>query len=479
MNFFIIISIILHFTGAVIIACVWLFFLGRLNKVFRPKPVKPVIIAFLLGCLSTLILLGLQEVFGRGFGDVTDGSLRCFIQAFLYIGIPEEIIKIVPLVIILVAFDYISEPVDYMVLACASALGFATIENTLYFFNFGPELYFPRGLISSLVHICLTGITVYGIILGEYRYARPHVLVWFLITLVVASLLHAMHDFLLFSVDSVSKWLFVLSLILYLSMVETWTVMMNNSLNQSPWFNRHRYVDAFLLQKILLAGFGIILAFQWQVSVIMMGIVDAFISQVLVFLISGLLFAVVSFRVSRFKLLQDHWFSLFSILPVNLFPQRQKFLRMRGGRLAELRFHKMWGCFIGLRAVNRHKRALGDGILARIIDKIEPGNEEALFMAQLYQPVNIEGYLSGYAVLAPNYKDFDSDVKHKNMAALLMIPGTMQPECIKSCDGLGFYTLVYVRHLKIRQHIIPRNRARQKNLNGTDKSETFRVQDMG
>ena len=49
-------------------------------------------------------------------------------------GLSEEIIKIIPVLIILKTTKFINEPIDYIIYSSISALGFAFIENIQYIY---------------------------------------------------------------------------------------------------------------------------------------------------------------------------------------------------------------------------------------------------------------------------------------------------------------------------------------------------------
>ena len=54
----------------------------------------------------------------------------------------EELVKIVPLFIILKIFPQeFNEPIDYLGFAAFSALGFSAAENILYFDNYGSVMW--------------------------------------------------------------------------------------------------------------------------------------------------------------------------------------------------------------------------------------------------------------------------------------------------------------------------------------------------
>lgn len=58
---------------------------------------------------------------------------------------------------------------DVLIYASVSALGFAFIENVLYFDVVGPHVIVGRALSSVLMHMALSTLALYGFMLGHFR----------------------------------------------------------------------------------------------------------------------------------------------------------------------------------------------------------------------------------------------------------------------------------------------------------------------
>ncbi len=147
----------LHFLGlisAFLITLIWLFYLRQLDFYNREK-VGFTLLAFLLGAFITFFTFPLSDfvtdTFSIEFSTSTFYNL--FVYSFLGIGVVEELIKLMPVLIILKLTKEIDEPIDMIYYASISALGFAFIENLLYFRNISGSIVIGRALTSSVGHM--------------------------------------------------------------------------------------------------------------------------------------------------------------------------------------------------------------------------------------------------------------------------------------------------------------------------------------
>ena len=84
------------------------------------------------------------------------------------IGVIEEFVKFVPFLIILKFTKIINEPIDYIMYASLSALGFAFVENFNYFDDGSINIIHSRALTASIAHMVFSSLVVYGLILAKY-----------------------------------------------------------------------------------------------------------------------------------------------------------------------------------------------------------------------------------------------------------------------------------------------------------------------
>ncbi len=141
----------------------WLWFYLRKDS-YRPAPRRLIAITFGLGCLATIpagvvgrIALGdsfLAE--GAGFEGLAAGML-------FVVGPVEELCKFAAVRFKAYRSPYFDEPMDGLVYAVAASLGFASLENLLYVFEFGPEVMLVRAPLSTVAHLVFGGIWGYAL----------------------------------------------------------------------------------------------------------------------------------------------------------------------------------------------------------------------------------------------------------------------------------------------------------------------------
>ena len=86
------------------------------------------------------------------------------LYAFSMIGIPEEFVKFFPLLFVYFFFSrQLKQPIDYILFASASALGFSFIENLIYFHEI------KNGVIHGRAYFAVIGHMVEGNRVGVFN----------------------------------------------------------------------------------------------------------------------------------------------------------------------------------------------------------------------------------------------------------------------------------------------------------------------
>jgi RsiW-degrading membrane proteinase PrsW (M82 family) len=150
-------------TAALIIAAMWFLFLWRID-LFEQEPFRVALLMFVAGAASLLLSLLLAELLALAV------PARGLLQGWLHAGLPEEVAKILPVLLLARRSWHVNEPVDLLFYGSLSALGFATLENALYLSGFGPGVAIPRFLGSTVGHMALTGLVCHR--LGQARFVQ-------------------------------------------------------------------------------------------------------------------------------------------------------------------------------------------------------------------------------------------------------------------------------------------------------------------
>jgi len=175
----------------------WLWHYYR-KDAYQPEPRRLVLKLFVLGMVVT-IPVGIAEILVEGVAGLESAtSLTALaISAFVVIGPIEEVAKF----LVVYRFAYLrrefDEPVDGIVYAVATSLGFATVENVVHAVTSGLAVLAVRAVISTFGHVMFALPWGYGLGLAKCQPggARRAVIQG----LAFGALVHGLFDFLLFA----------------------------------------------------------------------------------------------------------------------------------------------------------------------------------------------------------------------------------------------------------------------------------------
>lgn len=196
---------------------IWLWYLRRHD---RPVPVTAVGLAFLIGLALVWPAFQLEEAASAAWFWVSPGTAHNFVGAalplqtmrdvllpalgtFLIVATVEEGLRYLILWVWLKFSRAVDQVFDGLVVGVAVGLGFATLENTLYFLDLISQgsfdtlvfVFFLRFLISTLAHISFGGLMGALLARGLFDVFRPRR--WLLMAGGVPWFLHGMYDLLL------------------------------------------------------------------------------------------------------------------------------------------------------------------------------------------------------------------------------------------------------------------------------------------
>jgi RsiW-degrading membrane proteinase PrsW (M82 family) len=168
------------------------------------EPVGVLVMCFIFGILicfpAGIWNSGVFEIFGFDLDQEDNGMLLSFFMAFFVVGLGEEMLKY--LVVVLYAFRKLcfNEPFDGIVYAVMVSLGFAAFENVIYVMEGGLGVAVLRMFTAVPMHAACAVIMGYYIGLSKYYKgsARTEKSVKGLFYAVV---MHGAYDFVLFQDD--------------------------------------------------------------------------------------------------------------------------------------------------------------------------------------------------------------------------------------------------------------------------------------
>ena len=297
-------------TGAVLVLVGWFLFVRRLD-VFEPEPLHFALACLLGGMASNLLATPLYDLldFGLGF-RLTGHPGHDLLFCTLGIGLVEELVKVVPVLVMIRYTSAVDESVDYFVYASLSALGFAFLENLMYFNGGGLSSIVGRGLTAVLMHMALTSLAIYGLFYARYRKRRMAPL-WFAASFAAACAVHGLYDFWLVEQGWVGD-LAILSTVVLVYVVSTYRQAIQCALNVSE-FARNRTIS---LTVHVCAWIALVFLVEYMVLADRFGVPDANLVVLSQGLSSVFLIFVILAALGTFKVHAGTW--------VGVFPRRLK-----------------------------------------------------------------------------------------------------------------------------------------------------------
>lgn len=232
-----IISIILSF----LISLLWYLYLDKLD-VYEKEPKRLLIVTFILGAGFTFLVFPLASILNNTFYFNLNGDpWNDFWYCVFGIGMVEEIVKIIPFLLVLKFSKHINEPFDYILYGSVSALGFAFTENILYLYNSNLTAIYGRAMFSTVAHMFDTSIITYGLIYFRHKNYKLNGLE-FPLLLFLASLAHGFYDFWL--INEIASSYYFITIIFFLLSMYFWSAMSNNLINISPYYKARIRFDS-------------------------------------------------------------------------------------------------------------------------------------------------------------------------------------------------------------------------------------------
>ncbi|MFK7972637.1 MAG: PrsW family glutamic-type intramembrane protease [Bacteroidia bacterium] len=289
------------FLAALLVTAVWLAYLLQLH-IFSAGSRRFIAFAFGLGMLmsvATYIMSDFQH-FTLGL-EPSGGWLASWLYHVCAIGLIEEFAKILPLLLIIQFRRSVREPYDLILYACTSALGFAFIENGLYYDGQHLHIIHARAMTAVVGHMFQASLIAYTLAWRHIRARRFHPWLVFAGGLILAGIWHGSANFFLHQGLRL-PYLVQLTLGLYL-----WTLFINNTLNASPFFDNRLQLSPRRLMSFVMLGLTAILVFEYLLAAYHFGPDEANMQLKKAALSGSFLIVLLAFMLSRFRLKQGFW----------------------------------------------------------------------------------------------------------------------------------------------------------------------------
>jgi RsiW-degrading membrane proteinase PrsW (M82 family) len=157
------------------------------------EPIKLLLMSFFYGVLSTIITLLISWPLTKSVSIDPTSITDQFINAFFLVALVEEFSKFLFVRFILYNNKNFNEPFDGIVYALMVSMGFATLENVLYTFQYGVTTGVLRMFTAVPAHATF-GILM-GYFLGLAKFTHRRELYYAFLALLVATLFHGAYDY--------------------------------------------------------------------------------------------------------------------------------------------------------------------------------------------------------------------------------------------------------------------------------------------
>ncbi len=297
------------FLAAVLILITWFRYLRGID-VFEPEKLHWLLITLAGGMVFACLCTALYDFWDYGFRfDLNGHIVNDLFYCIFGIGLIEESVKIIPFLLVLRFSRLINESIDYVIYVSVSALGFAFMENLIYFQEPGIRAITGRAMISVLFHISLSTLAVYGLIYSKYRKNNQHGLLYLAGGFAAAVVLHGLFDFALMA-ERLPSQLKIFSIFILAVTVNKFGVITKNALNVSE-FNTEQKTRVEDLTRYLVYSISAIILLQYVLMAWKFGAKNANLSMLPpVFLYYFLIMIIVS-NLGKIEITQSKWTGLF------------------------------------------------------------------------------------------------------------------------------------------------------------------------
>ena len=243
-----------------LISFMWLYYIYKLDIFNKEKKYHILIVFVLASVLTSLVDYPYEFIHKLGF-IYSNEPIDSFLYCVFGIGLIEETIKLIPLLLILFFSKAIDEPFDFILYASTSALGFAFIENSMYLYNYGLEIINARALYATVAHMTFSSLIGYGLFLIKFKQSKINSFLVFSFFFFLAMFSHGFYDFWLIN-PVVNQYSWLTTIFLLIS-IHVWFSIKNNTINSSNFYSEKVKLNNDKLKIFLNIGLLSIFMFSY------------------------------------------------------------------------------------------------------------------------------------------------------------------------------------------------------------------------
>lgn len=176
---------------------------------WEKEPIGLLIVSLLLGALAVLPIIFVETYLTENPLFVTNSvySAAAY-DGFIVAGITEELFKFLVFLFFIWGNKNFNEKFDGIVYAVFISLGFASVENLMYVFNYGIQTGYIRAITAVPLHAIVAVVMGYHLALAKFgkKITRPF---HFLLALLLPIIFHGFYDWIVMIQQSWYLLLFV------------------------------------------------------------------------------------------------------------------------------------------------------------------------------------------------------------------------------------------------------------------------------
>jgi RsiW-degrading membrane proteinase PrsW (M82 family) len=247
--------------GAALILCAWFVYLQQIDG-FEPKRLRYSGLILAGGMIFSCFSVPLYDAFAFGLHPNSMYQINFLYYVFV-VGLIEETLKVLPVLLVLWLIRAIDRPVDYIIYGSVSALGFAFMENLLPGAAWRPGTISTRALGAVILHMMETSLIMYSLLYSRYR-VKKKPLRYFFLAFGAACVLHGILDF-----SAAKGWGFF-SFLIGIYCIRQYGIFIHDSLNPSEG-GPEQAKRQFELTEYLCYALASIIMLQYVVSALQYG----------------------------------------------------------------------------------------------------------------------------------------------------------------------------------------------------------------
>ncbi|MCB0737368.1 MAG: PrsW family intramembrane metalloprotease [Bacteroidetes bacterium] len=306
----------------------------------------------ILFCLGTGILVVPLTFLLRDFIQFElpffyTGNTNSLAYWVINVGLTEELIKSIPLLIAVYLIRVTNEPIDYIIYAGLGALGFAFLENTLYFKSYNEAIFMQRAAYATVGHLADAMLVGYAFALKYHKYIKGWAIWYYLVGLACAAIVHGLYDYFITISGSNSAFILLFFFVLIAGMGII-SGCVNNGINNSSFYDSRKLLQSNWIIARIVAGFTILYILQVVFLSIQKGVeyaVDDFIltsTSALIFLVMSIALYLGSMDIfaGKWRPLYKYFFNVTKRIPRH--KNLHKKIRKGSADMANLEFNSLF-----------------------------------------------------------------------------------------------------------------------------------------